>query len=178
MFAPILQNVVNPILQASAGGLASYFSTKLSHKAASAAEDKAWNRTTEYNHPKAQKERFIEAGLSPNLMYSNAGASAGNTTSDIQQRQPFTLQDTVHKYLTLEAMLANNDLVKANIANVMADTDYKHKEASLLGKYGLKTDPNWIKVALRGYNFGRSLFDVKSQAFKDKLYNDNLKRLK
>lgn len=191
VFNAVKNNVISPMMNylsnsggggALLGSLASLGSSFMTHRASSNAEDKAWNRTTAYNHPKAQKERLIEAGLNPNLLYSSAGASAGNTTADIQQRQPFTLQDNIHRYLTLEAMHANNALLKANTENVRVDTAYKVKEAGLLGDYGLKTDPNWFKAGLRSYNFGKKtfskLFDPNSDAFKEKLYNDNLRRLK
>ncbi|QXN75085.1 DNA pilot protein [Microvirus mar22] len=49
-------------------------------------ELKAWNLQNEYNSPKAQMERYLAAGLNPNLIYgqSNLGASlSGGTTSPV-----------------------------------------------------------------------------------------------
>ena len=36
-----------------------------------------WNRENEYNSPEAQMQRYLDAGLNPNLVYG-AGASSGN----------------------------------------------------------------------------------------------------
>lgn len=41
---------------------------------------KMWEMQNEYNHPKNQMGRLIEAGLNPNLVYGNS--AVGNTTSD------------------------------------------------------------------------------------------------
>lgn len=40
-----------------------------------------WYRQNEYNSPSAQMQRYIEAGLNPNLIYGNGQASAGNAAS-------------------------------------------------------------------------------------------------
>ena len=47
-----------------------------------------WNKQNEYNSPKAQMERFREAGLNPNLIYGNGAASAGNAGSPPQYQAP------------------------------------------------------------------------------------------
>lgn len=40
-----------------------------------------WNLNNEYNTPKAQMQRYKDAGLNPNLIYGNGSASAGNSSS-------------------------------------------------------------------------------------------------
>lgn len=49
-----------------------------------------WNLQNEYNSPRAEMQRYKDAGLNPNLIYgnSNSGGSAGSiATPDIQQTQ-------------------------------------------------------------------------------------------
>lgn len=46
---------------------------------------KLWNMQNEYNNPKAQMQRYIDAGLNPNLIYSQqntAGDIAGSSLGD------------------------------------------------------------------------------------------------
>lgn len=40
-----------------------------------------WNKQNEYNTPKNQMARYLEAGLNPNLIYGSGSASAGNSSS-------------------------------------------------------------------------------------------------
>lgn len=40
-----------------------------------------WNLNNEYNTPKAQMQRYKDAGLNPNLIYGNGSSSAGNSSS-------------------------------------------------------------------------------------------------
>lgn len=142
IFEPLGKYVIKPATEILGGAGLSYWATKQSHKAAEDAELAAWNRQKDYNHPAMQKQRYIEAGLNPNLMYSGAGADAGNTNSSIHQRNPYSYHDTVQKYLTLEGMFAQNRLTNA-------EADYKNKESKLLGATGLRTDPNWLKTLFR-----------------------------
>lgn len=43
--------------------------------------EKMWERQTEYNSPIQQKQRLIDAGLNPALMYSNGSVSTGNASA-------------------------------------------------------------------------------------------------
>lgn len=40
-----------------------------------------WNLNNEYNTPAAQMQRYLDAGLNPNLIYGNGSSSAGNSSS-------------------------------------------------------------------------------------------------
>lgn len=40
-----------------------------------------WNKQNEYNTPKNQMARYLDAGLNPNLIYGSGSASAGNSSS-------------------------------------------------------------------------------------------------
>lgn len=40
-----------------------------------------WNLQNEYNSPSAQMQRYIDAGLNPNLIYGTGSASAGNASA-------------------------------------------------------------------------------------------------
>lgn len=47
-----------------------------------------WNKQNEYNSPKAQMQRFQEAGLNPNLIYGQ-GTSGNAQSAPVQQVQKF-----------------------------------------------------------------------------------------
>lgn len=47
-----------------------------------------WNKNNEYNTPANQMKRYTDAGLNPNLIYGNGGASAGNSTSVPHYQSP------------------------------------------------------------------------------------------
>lgn len=43
-----------------------------------------WNMQNEYNSPQAQMQRYIDAGLNPNLIYGTGSASSGNASAPQQ----------------------------------------------------------------------------------------------
>ena len=42
---------------------------------------KNWERVNQYNSPKAQMSRYLDAGLNPNLVYGNLDSSAAQSIS-------------------------------------------------------------------------------------------------
>lgn len=68
-----------------------------------------WNLQNEYNSPKAQMQRFIEAGLNPNLIYGKG--SSGNATSlpsySAPRMQAFNKQAVIMSQLGSIASLIN-----------------------------------------------------------------------
>lgn len=66
-----------------------------------------WNRENEYNTPSAQMQRYIEAGLNPNLIYGTGSASAGNASSSPQY--------TAARYQAPKAERANLQAPQLNI---------------------------------------------------------------
>lgn len=98
--------------------------------------EKMWNAQNEYNTPSAQKKRFEEAGLNPNLMMD--GSSAGNASSSVTA-DPSAVQSTPDIGSTIASgyqqfgsniaqgaqgiaqMYYNNELQRANVAKTQAE---------------------------------------------------------
>lgn len=92
-----------------------------------------WNRANEYNTPKAQMERYKEAGLNPHLIYGQG--TPGNTQvgspkynppsedySSVPAPQIPQLGEGLGAYLGTKLQMAQIDNVKANTDNVNART--------------------------------------------------------
>lgn len=81
-----------------------------------------WNLQNDYNTPKKQMERFLEAGLNPNLIYgqiNNGNASAVQAFNmPAQERKQY--RATVNAALGLQ------------LQNAAADTEVKHAQANRL----------------------------------------------
>lgn len=105
--------------------------------------EKMWNAQNEYNTPSAQKQRFEEAGLNPNLMMD--GSSAGNATSAVTadtsgvQVAPDVGSTIASGYQQFGSNIAqgaqgiaqmyyNNELQKANVAK--ANSEARAQEIS------------------------------------------------
>ncbi|QEJ80820.1 minor capsid protein [Jodiemicrovirus-1] len=114
-----------------------------------AAEDRAWKRETEYNHPAPQMARFREAGLNPALMYSSSLSSASGTTHAPLTSRSSYYQDRIASYLSLANMHAQNKLLDAQARSVNADVFGKEKINRVLGDYGFSTDPTWLRSIFR-----------------------------
>lgn len=97
-----------------------------------------WNRQNEYNTPSAQMERLQAAGLNPNLVYGNGGAT--NTASgaptynaghapDVASARQAASSIAMQGFNTgLNAMLQ-----QAQIRNINADTGLKDTQNQLTG---------------------------------------------
>lgn len=81
-------------------------------------EMEMWNRSNEYNTPSAQMQRYMDAGLNPNLMYGQG--TAGNTSVSTPQYQPSRGEynyraphvPNMADFMTIEVMQANQDKIK------------------------------------------------------------------
>lgn len=98
--------------------------------------EKMWNAQNEYNTPSAQKKRFEQAGLNPNLMMD--GSSSGNASTSVTA-DPSAVQTTPDIGSTIASgyqqfgsniaqgaqgiaqMYYNNELQKANVAKTQAE---------------------------------------------------------
>lgn len=88
-----------------------------------------WNAENQYNSPSSQMLRYIQAGLNPNLIYSDgqslspvpAVATVGNSTSHVPQ---------LSNPLSTENLSAAR-LAEAQIRNLNADSDKKDADANL-----------------------------------------------
>ena len=79
--APIAGAAVGgPIGLAAGAGLGSMFGREDDRNT----QQQLWNQTNAYNSPSAQKQRFLDAGLNPNLMMGQGG-NAGSATTVPQQ---------------------------------------------------------------------------------------------
>lgn len=107
-----------------------------------------WNKNNEYNTPSAQMERLQAAGLNPNLVYGNGGAT--NTSNNAPTYNAGSAPD-VSSARAAAASLANQgfntalnlQLQQAQAANLNADTQLKstqneltatHKEIAMIDK--------------------------------------------
>lgn len=93
-----------------------------------------WNKQNEYNSPQAQMQRFAEAGLNPNLIYSHG--SNGNNAQAAQKNAPdfepaltrlqkaFNIVNLMHGIQNVRKAQAD-----ADIAAVNAEREFDHYEA-------------------------------------------------
>lgn len=95
-----------------------------------------WNRQNAYNTPSAQMERLQAAGLNPNLVYGNGGAT--NTASSAPTYNAGSAPD-VSSARAAAASLANQGfntalnfkLQQVQAANLQADTELKQTQGQL-----------------------------------------------
>ena len=95
-----------------------------------------WNRQNAYNTPSAQMERLQAAGLNPNLVYGNGGAT--NTANNAPTYNAGSAPD-VSSARAAAASLANQgfntalnfQLQQVQAANLQADTDLKQTQGQL-----------------------------------------------
>lgn len=89
----------------------------------------AWRLQNEYNTPKAQMQRLIDAGLNPNLIYSqmDGGAIAMPTPPQAQSASPAPTNIASD----LAQPLLDAYLKDAQRRNIEADTEVKEKESDL-----------------------------------------------
>lgn len=84
---------------------------------------KNWRMVNEYNSPKAQMQRFAEAGLNPNLIYGNI--TGGNAQQLPAMQQPHFkpgFADTLLKYKDARIRDAQADQIRANTEAIRART--------------------------------------------------------
>lgn len=74
-----------------------------------------WNLANQYNTPKAQMQRFREAGLNPHLIYGQANAASPVSTASYGMNPPGGLAFDREALMNLQAQ---NDLLKAQADSV------------------------------------------------------------
>lgn len=95
-----------------------------------------WNRQNAYNTPSAQMERLQAAGLNPNLVYGNGGAT--NTANNAPSYNAGSAPD-VSSARAAAASLANQgfntalnfQMQQVQAANLQADTELKNTQGQL-----------------------------------------------
>lgn len=134
--------IILPILAALLGSGLTYFGNKRQQKDAFDQNVDMWNLQNQYNSPASQIERMQEAGLSPNLMYTQGNVgNAGNmpqlgvSNADISFGKPDVLP-----YLELQM---KRDLTDAQVNKLEADAEairgYKREFTES------QTSLNWTK---------------------------------
>lgn len=127
------------------GGLISHGDVKEQYKYNKKLQDNAfahnvemWNMQNAYNTPSAQMERLQAAGLNPNLVYGNGGAT--NTATDYPKYQAGDAPQVANiraasRQLALQGFQTalNAKLQNAQAANLNADTELKNKTTELTG---------------------------------------------
>ena len=125
------------------GGLISHGDVKEQYKYNKKLQDNAfahnvemWNKQIAYNTPSAQMERLQAAGLNPNLVYGNGGAT--NTATDYPKYQAGEAPQVANirnasRQLALQGFQTalNAKLQEAQAANLNADTELKGTQSQL-----------------------------------------------
>ena len=83
-----------------------------------------WKMQNEYNLPKNQMQRYLDAGLNPNLVYGNLQNSADSLSSPSASSAPVQRRDSIVQTMAaaaqIEQMKAGTRLIKARLsANLM-----------------------------------------------------------
>lgn len=92
-----------------------------------------FNRTNSYNSPKAQMQRFMEAGLNPDLMYGNGASSiAAQSPSGSQASgsSPIAAVDMQQRAANVALTQAQTRLIEHQADNLDADTVKKGAETA------------------------------------------------
>lgn len=104
-----------------------------------------WQMQNEYNTPANQMKRYLEAGLNPNLIYSQGNAGNASSAPEMTAHQgSFAKALELGKLvLTLKQMAAQNrnlnaqtDNIKSQTAMHTADVDYKMALIDFYNKHG------------------------------------------
>lgn len=112
---------------------------------ANEANIRLWRMQSEYNKPKNQMARFQEAGLNPNLIYSQG--NPGNMTSS-PTMQPVRYDFDPNKQFVLSATRQN----------MIAQNDNLHKQNSLLASQGTLAAEQARKMKLENDFFEKNGF--------------------
>lgn len=139
-----------------------------------------WHMQNEYNSPRAQMQRYKEAGLNPVLPFLKGGGmasgNAGNIKAPDAQNVNFETPDmtgigqagisAIEAMYSLEMKSAQIDNLKAHNSNIYADTALKAAQAT-------GTDASTKYQNLRTSQFGQ-LIDTNIQAAKEALRQTTL----
>lgn len=156
-----------------------------------------WNMENEYNSPKAQMERYMEAGLNPNLIYSqdNTSGSVGNASvgSGIPFKSSEQYQSTINSALgalqsyqsgvlqeqQIEQMKVNNLKTMAETANISTLTPYQRdvlgmqikKSMSDVIKNQSDTEQGWKSLDIQDKKIAMDYSNAKSALDEQRRHN-------
>lgn len=130
---------IGAVISAGVGLISSLFNTGSQSNAASknlqaTRETNALNKeiyedNKKYNTPQAQMQRLQEAGINPNLAYTNGSVS--NTASSAPMMQTPQYQAPQLDLSGVVQIVSNLAMAKAQIQNLNADTEKKRAEGNL-----------------------------------------------
>lgn len=146
-----------------------------------------WNRENEYNTPASQMQRYIDAGLNPNLIYGS-GTSAGTAASSPQftaarynapTAERSTNRPVSHGLDPYQAVSLGNQLAlqRAQVDNLEAQADYTRANAEYrreelsTGSIGIK---NNLASSQASYNLQRQVLT----SFQTDVVNEQLQQLR
>jgi len=99
-----------------------------------------WNKTNEYNSPQAQMDRFVSAGLNPNLIYGDGAStlaqyvgSPGHSAPNMQSGK--NVADSMQKGVTLSQQQQINDSAIELNKSVATLNDQKSKGEQIENTY-------------------------------------------
>lgn len=114
-----------------------------------------WQRENEYNSPAAQMQRYMDAGLNPNLIYGQQNLSAGSPLPSAPTAQAPKMMNTrtqramaklnavtgatqqlmslIGGYQTMQQRIAQTDLIKANTKLVLQNAANAEDKGILQG---------------------------------------------
>ena len=123
-----------------------------------------WNRENEYNSPAAQMQRYMDAGLNPNLIYGQQNLSAGSPQASVTQLQSGKLVNTraqralaklnvisgaaqqimsmLEGYQTLQQKSAQTDMIKANTRLIWENAENASRRGTILDYEGRQAMAN------------------------------------
>lgn len=155
-------------------------------------QQRAWRLNNEYNSPSAQMARLQAAGLSPNLVYQNGAATPTSDTMNVPDYKTSPLNDYTDlapQIMQSSSIEAQNELVKAQTAELRSDTAAKDSPYGTIAAYNLLQDEqkeffasqygldsNAVRsLSLRSFKY---LVDIENLSQSGKLSEQNRKNLK
>ena len=139
-----------------------------------------WNRQNEYNTPKAQMQRYKDAGLNPNLIYGqgNPGNASGihdysQPQTDVSLPTPKAPLNTIEQYQNLRQQNADIDNTKQQTQNAVTN---QAKDLLLLEyekRFGAERRL-WENANLaQSFKLGAQRFDLGAQELRQQIMKAN-----
>lgn len=126
-----------------------------------------WNRQNEYNSPKAQMQRFKDAGLSPHLIYGQTNTASpvrSNTLETPKATAPQIDSQGINPILLaqqIENMKKQGALMDAQAVKANSETDWKNVNTNLLkDTYDYKIGQESWKANLIKANTDKAIMDT------------------
>lgn len=148
------------------GGFVNWAATAQQNKKSRQWNERMMDKMNEYNSPKAQMERFQEAGLNPHLIYGQG--SAGNQPAPVQGKYglpPLPVPAFLGLYNDFRLKNAQIDHIKAMQSNVEQETVLKTLDQALKN----------LELGFKPKYYG---FKEKEMDYKSKLWPYNLDAIK